>query len=230
MKIGLFSDAHYSSAASTGIRLNNQSLRKIREAYACFAKQGCELVICLGDLIDTEQSPAKEAENLAKVGTVIRESGIPTVCVMGNHDAFAMEPAQFYEILGIPAVEELCLSGKRLLFLDACYFRDGRRYTPGDVDWTDTFYPCAERLAECLRHGEEETYLFVHQNLDPAVERHHRIANADAIMALIRETRVVKAVYQGHYHPGCCSEYDGVRYITLPAMCEGEGAFTVVDL
>lgn len=230
MKIGLFSDPHYSSAASTGPRLNNQSLRKIREAYDSFAEQGCELVVCLGDLIDTEPTPAKEAENLAAVGKVIRESGIPTVCVMGNHDAFAMEPARFYEILGLPALEELCMAGKRLLFLNACYFRDGRSYAPGDVDWTDTFYPYADRLAERLRQGEEETYLFVHQNLDPAVECHHRIDNADAIMALIRETRVVKAVYQGHYHPGCCSEYDGVRYITLPAMCEGEGAFTTTDL
>ena len=53
----MFSDAHYSSAASTGLRLNNQSLRKIREAYACFAEQGCELVVCLGDLIDTEPTP-----------------------------------------------------------------------------------------------------------------------------------------------------------------------------
>ena len=230
MKIGLFSDAHYSSAVSTGLRLNNQSLRKIREAYADFAEQGCELVVCLGDLIDTEPTPDREAENLAEVGRVIRESGIPTVCVRGNHDAFAMGAARFYEILGIPAVEELCPVGKRLLFLDACYSRDGRPYVPGDIDWTDTFYPYAERLAERLRRGKEDTYLFVHQNLDPAVECHHRIANADALMELIRETGVVKAVYQGHYHPGCDSEYDGVRYITLPAMCEGEGAFTVVDL
>ena len=43
------------------------------------------------------------------------------------------------------------------------------------------------------------------------------------MFTIVRESGAVKAVYQGHFHPGCRSEYDGVSYITLPAMCEGEG-------
>ena len=60
MKIGLYSDSHYSSAALTcEVRRNNQSLRKLEEAYRFFEKEGCRLAVCLGDLIDTEETDRK---------------------------------------------------------------------------------------------------------------------------------------------------------------------------
>ena len=75
MKIGIFTDSHYSSADITcGCRYNNQSLRKIREAYDFFEKANCDLVVCLGDLIDTEltieQEIAKAEEVLCNQGEV----------------------------------------------------------------------------------------------------------------------------------------------------------------
>jgi hypothetical protein len=68
----------------------------------------------------------------------------------------------------------------------------------------------------------EEAYVFVHQNLDPTVESHHIIRGAEEIRAILRESGKVKAVFQGHYHPGKESVIDGIPYHTLPAMCEGE--------
>lgn len=231
MKIGVYTDSHYSSQrVSCGCRYNCQSLRKIREAYAHFEQKGCEWVICLGDLIDTESTTQKEVENLSAIAEVIRSSAVPTVCLMGNHDAFTLTPAVFYQTLGLPAPQELHLQGKRLLFLDACYFRNGQHYGPGGGDWTDTFYPDAEGLLSKLKESDEDTYVFVHQNIDPAVDHNHRIANADTLFAHINHSRTVKAVFQGHYHPGYRSEYHGVRYVTLPAMCENENAFFVFDI
>ena len=102
MKIGVYTDAHYSSQEITcGRRYNSQSLRKIKEAYEFFKKECCGLVVCLGDLIDTEQTIEKEVQNLIDIATVIRKSNIPTVCLMGNHDAFVLDRKRFYEILGI---------------------------------------------------------------------------------------------------------------------------------
>ena len=230
MKIGLFSDAHYSSAALTcERRYNNKSLGKIEGAYRFFEREGCALAVCLGDLIDTEATVEQEKENLARVGQVIRQSTVPTVCLMGNHDAFVLERAEFYEILGLSPVEELHLDGRRLLFLDTCYFKDGRHYAPGDRDWTDCFLPRAEELRERLAAGGD-TYLFLHQNIDPAVMENHRLGNADHVFSVIRESGRVKAVFQGHFHPGCRSEYDGISYITLPAMCESEGAYFAIEI
>ena len=231
MKIGVYTDAHYSSQEITcGRRYNSQSLRKIKEAYEFFKKECCGLVVCLGDLIDTEQTIEKEVQNLIDIATIIRKSNIPTVCLMGNHDAFVLDRKRFYEILGIPSIDELHLNGRRLLFWDACYFKNGSHYAPGDTDWTDSFLPNDEGIQKKLASSAEDTYIFVHQNIDPAIRADHRIFNADKVFAIINESGIVKAVFQGHYHSGCHSEYSGVNYITLPAMCEGENAFWTYDI
>ena len=101
MKIGIFTDAHYSSQEITcGKRYNSRSLGKISEAFSFFQKEECGLVICLGDLVDTEDSHGKEVEHLEEIARVIQQSGIPTACVMGNHDAFLFTVEEFYGILG----------------------------------------------------------------------------------------------------------------------------------
>ena len=229
MKIGLYTDCHYSSATLTcANRYNSQSLRKIEEAYNFFEKENCQLVVCLGDLIDTEPTVDQEIKNLAEIAKIIGKSNIPTVCLMGNHDAFAIDRQRFYEILGVPPIDELSVLGRRLLFLDACYFKNGKRYAPGDTDWTDCYLPDVEKLQKKLLGITEETYIFIHQSIDPAIRADHRLFNADEVFDLINKR--VKIVFQGHYHPGCRSEYDGVKYITLPAMCEGENAFWIYDL
>lgn len=224
MKIGIYTDCHYSSKEVSGPRYHSQSLRKIKEAYEAFEREGCELAICLGDLIDTEPHISMEIDNLTKIGEVIRGFSIPTVCLMGNHDAFVLTDEQFYKALGIPRVDELSLGDKRLLFLDACYFKSGRHYKPGDSDWTDSFFPYEEELCKKLTVGVD-TYIFVHQNIDPQIRADHRIFNADRLIEIINKSGTVKAVFQGHYHPGHTSEHGGIKYITLPAMCENENAF-----
>ena len=231
MKIGIFTDSHYSSAGVTcGKRYNNQSLRKIREAYDFFKKEGCSLIVCLGDLLDTELTVEKELQNLTEIAEILQKSSIPTVCLMGNHDAFTLPKNQFYDVLGISCVDELHLEGRILLFLDACHFKDGRHYSPGDRDWTDCFLPDENGLREKLSSTTQDTFIFLHQNIDPSVKANHRLYNADRIFSIIRESGAVKAVFQGHYHPGCNSEYNGVSYVTVPAMCEGEERFFVYDI
>ena len=231
MKLGIFTDAHYSSAPLTcGRRYNNQSLRKIKEAYAYFAAEGCDLIVCLGDLTDSEATMEQEISNLADIAAVMHSTPIPTVCLMGNHDAYAFERDNFFDILGIPQTDELHVQDRRLLFLDACYSKDGNPYTPGHVDWKDTFFPDEDGLRQKLTDATEDTYVFVHQNIDPAADPAHRIHNADALFAMIHQSGCVKTVFQGHYHPGCRSEYHGIGYITLPAMCENEFAYWVFEI
>ena len=88
MKLGIFTDAHYSSAPLTcGRRYNNQSLRKIKEAYAYFADEGCDLIVFLGDLSDPEDTREQEFGNLEDIAAIMHGTPIPTVCLIGNHDA-----------------------------------------------------------------------------------------------------------------------------------------------
>lgn len=233
MKVGIFSDAHYSSQEVTcGIRYNSRSLEKIKRAYAWFQKENCELIICLGDLIDKEALHCREIANLKEIAEVIQQSGVPTVCVMGNHDAFAFTEEEFYTILGNCIPSNRYIEGKKLIFLDACYFKSGRRYMPGDSNWTDTCLPEHERyqLEAELDEAYSRTYIFMHQNIDPTVPDNHRLANADEVCRIVEKYGSVKAVIQGHYHPGKKTVLNGVEYITVPAMCEQEEAYYILNI
>jgi len=206
------------------------SLRKIKEAYGHFSREKCDLIVCLGDLIDTEADRRLTVKHLKEIAEVIHSVDIPTVCLLGNHNTYSFEPEEFYSILGIDAPHDIFTGGKLLVFLDACYFKDGRHYGPGLCDWTDTYLPNESELFSKLESTNAEVYLFLHQNIDPAVEYRHILYNAQSIREHIAKLGTVKTVFQGHYHPGMRSEYDGIQYVTLPAMCESEQAYFVFDI
>ncbi len=231
MKIGIFTDSHYSSQEITcNARYNSRSLQKIKNAYEHYLKEGCELVVCLGDLIDTEDTVEMEIENLGKIAHVIKDSTIPTVCLMGNHDAFVLTPEQFYSVLGMNPPSDIHTNGRHLIFLDACYFKNGQHYAPGDSDWRDTFLAGEVELRTKLNNLSGDTYLFIHQNIDPEIDESHRIYNSNEVFDIIHQSGVVKCVFQGHFHPGHRSEHGSVHYITFPALCENDDAFFVFDI
>jgi len=225
MKLGLFTDPHYSSLTVTCVtRRPSLSLGKMKEAFAAMAD--CDLILCLGDLIDDCGDPGKNREILAQAADLFQSSPIPAYSLMGNHDYHAFTREAFQEIAGSvtpPPVLRLC--GKTLLFPDSAYREDSISYSGNPFDWTDSFLPEAELdfLRTTLADPETaDACVFLHQNLDPDVEMHHIIKNAAAAREILTSSGKVKTVFQGHYHPGHENEIDGIRYITLPAMCEGE--------
>ena len=231
MKIGIFTDAHYASREVAGSkRQYSRSLQKIEQAYRYFKEEKCEMVICLGDLIDKEDCHAKEISNLQAIVAVLQSAMLSTVCLMGNHDAFTFEAEEFYSILGDCAPRDIVIGNKTLLFLDACYFKSGAHYKPGDSDWTDTYYPHVAWLENKLAGIEGDVYVFLHQNLDPLAPENHQVSNSDTVRRILEASGKVKYVYQGHYHAGLRSEHNGIAYVTLPAMCEQEDAWRVLSV
>ena len=232
MKLGLIADPHYSSAALTcGKRYNSASLVKLEKALRRFEENNCDLVIILGDVTDTEDTHELEAENVKKVSALLSASPLKTLCVMGNHDAFVFTEEEFYDLIGQehqPALIEQ--DGCNLLFIDACYSVSGKHYEPGHGDWTDTFYPHTDDLKNTLARLTGNTYIFMHQNIDAEIREDHRLANAAQIREILEESGKVRAVYQGHYHPGHSSTLNQIRYTTLAAMCENEDSSMIVEL
>lgn len=230
MKIGIFTDSHYSSQEITcKTRQNSKSLEKIKDAYAFFKQEKCDFVICLGDLTDSEECHNQEIINLQKVAEVIKESKLETFCVMGNHDSFSFTRDEFYSILGCRP-EDIEREGKTLIFIDACFFKNGNHYMPGDSDWTDTFYPHVEELENKIASTENDVYIFLHQNLDPNTEEVLRLHNSDEINEMLKKYKNVKTVYQGHDHEGRKSVHKGIKYITFPAVCENDNAYFIEEI
>ena len=230
MKIGLYSDPHYSSQALTGgNRYNSRSLDKMRAAYADFEAAGCDLIVCLGDLTDTEDTHEQEVDNLRQIAALFAACPIPTVCVMGNHDAYVFTPQEFYTLLGGCEPTEMVAEGKTLLFLSANYNPDGSPYRPHAFRWDKCYLPTAG-LAQRLAAANGDVTVFLHQNLDAACPADHRPANGDEVQAILAAAGNVKTVYQGHFHWGADTERDGVRYVTLPAMCCYENTHRIIEL
>lgn len=232
MKTGIFTDSHYSSAELTcGKRFNSKSLAKIKEALEYFRAEECDLVICLGDLIDSENEHENEIKHLEEIATAFENSGMKIFAVMGNHDGFAFDVDEFYGILGEECrPRNLYFDNENLIFIDACYFKNGKHYKRGDSDWTDTFFPHTDKLAKALENVRGNTYIFMHQNIDPSISEDHRLSNDAEVREILEKSGKVKTVFQGHFHPGFQSEHNGISYVAYPAVCENEKAYFIVEL
>lgn len=232
MKIGLFSDPHYSSQELTcGNRRNILSLGKMRAALERFTAAGCDRIICLGDLTDTETAKEQEIANMGEIAALFAACPLPITVVMGNHDAYVFPAEEFYSLLGGCHPVDIHEEGLHLLFLDTNYTAEGVRYQPHGFHWDDVGLPDPNRLRAQLDALEGDVYLFMHQNIDPAIEaQDHRLANADEVCAIIEASGKVRAVYQGHYHWGHRSCRNGVAYITLPAMAVYDGTEIIIEV
>lgn len=234
MKIGVFTDAHYChSEILCYTRRPSLSLKKIREAMEDFCKNGVELCICLGDLTDHGAEDTKEsvAGCFFEALELIRSYGIPFILVPGNHD-YLMLNASELEAAGVQIPPyTVSFGGFRFIALDGNYRSDGRRFDEAGVLWNDSNLPESqcEFLKEALEESTEPAIVLIHENLDPTVEGQHIVKNAEEIRRIISDK--AKMVLQGHYHKGSEWEHCNVPYITIPAMCEGEGnSYRIIEL
>jgi predicted phosphodiesterase len=213
-----------------GIRYNSLGAERIKKGLEFFEKEKCDLIICLGDLIDCEAEHSKEIENLTQLSEILSKCSTPIFAVMGNHDGFAFDVDEFYGILGERFRPKNIFGDKNLIFLDACFFKNGEHYKRGDHDWTDTYLPRAEKLNDILKNAIGDTFIFIHQNLDPEICENHRLYNDGEVRDILEKSGKVKTVFQGHYHLGHESTCQGIKYITYPALCENENALFVTEI
>ena len=235
MRLGLFSDSHYCrSMVSCGSRRPSLSLEKIREAMKAFQREQVDLCICLGDLTDQGKTPEEPLECMREAMEVIRSYGIPYRIIAGNHDYAVFTGAEFSAHTGCP--ETPCVMDTEdhtLIFLDGNYRSDYRRFDVAGVEWTDSNLPPEQLdfLREALAASEKPCVVLIHENLDNTVEARHIVKNAAEARAIIEESGKVQLVLQGHYHRGADSMINGIRYLTLAAMCEGEkNSYLILDI
>ncbi len=236
MKIGLFTDSHYSNLKQIGkTRFPKRSYGKIETAMQAFQREGADYVICLGDLVDHCDNPENEPTELKRIGDLILSYKIPFYCLRGNHDCDNFNRDDFFAIGGFEPTPFSRKFGTTLfLFPDANVTDHGEPYLPGRVEWTNCFLP--EEQVKLLRNelqkeDVQRAYVFLHQRLDDCPNERYVVKNAPQIRKILEESGKVKAVFQGHDHKGDRRVLGGIEYITLPGMCEGENnPYRVINL
>ena len=227
LKIGIFTDAHVSDKA-TAVKTRRPSLsfEKIRIAMKAFQRKKVRLVVCLGDLLDHCTDPADDEKEFVRLSEMIRSFGIPFRCIQGNHDCENFGERDFYRISGFekpPFVEKY--GECALIFLDTGFHDDGTPYLPGKIDWTNSYLPPnqTERLRAVLSDTTvREAVIFLHPRLYPEDDPRYQLRNSAEIRAILEQSGKVHRVYSGHYHRGSLATLNGITYMTLPALCEGE--------
>lgn len=197
----------------------------MREAMEAFAAEGVDMCICLGDIIDKGQTPEEPRHCLSEAMAVIRSYGILYFIVPGNHDFAVFSREEFSSYTGCPALPcALHSDTYTVIFLDANYRSDMVHYSEGEYDWKNSNLPTEqlEFLSDTLAASEKPCIVCVHENLDNGVRPDHVVKNADAVRELLEKSGKVPLVIQGHYHKGAYNVINGIRYLTLSAMCEGE--------
>lgn len=243
MKIGFFTDPHAGAAElCVHVRRPVLSLGKMQRAMEVFRAGGADLVICLGDLINGSGDLAEGAEYLRRTSYVLRASGLPFFCLLGNHDLYDFNSAFYYEHTGFSPVPLSVPAGRvTLVFLDACRLDDERAYFDDGQkpEWKKSYVDRRQldALTDLLDRSPDDARFWVltHQSLDPFCEKSHVILNAAAIREILRthgRGRVERCIC-GHYHKGGSDEVDGIRYTVLNALCVGEkidpGALMILD-
>ncbi len=229
VRAGLVTDIHYADADSRGSRFYRESIGKLTEAAEKLSALRPDLVIELGDLIDSATGVDADGELafLRKIDGVLKRVSPNRHCVLGNHCLSTVPRDRF-----LGAVEQASghrsfdRGGFHFVLLDACHRKDGTPYSAGNFHWTDTEIPAAQQewLSADLQATRLPTVVFVHQRLDSPAGSPHRIASADAVRKLLQRDGRVRAVFQGHSHQNELNRIEGIDYVTLAAMVEGSGA------
>lgn len=237
MKIGLFTDCHYCHADKIGgNRRPMLSFQKIKEAMERFKEESVDIVFCLGDMTDHDENSTKEdiISCFKEAMQAIKSYQIPFYLVPGNHDYLVMTAEDMEREADFKIPPYTIETEKyNFIILDANYRSNMVRFDKAGVEWTDSNLPPfqIDFLKNELDNANTPCIILVHENLDPSVDKYHIVKNADQIRDIIKSSGKVKMVIQGHYHQGNENTVDGIPYITLPAMCEGEeNYFKILEL
>ena len=221
LKIGLLNDLHYDGGA--------QALNRLYESVAALNRGGTELLVVMGDLIDS--SSETNAARLLREVSALCDSFQGAVRYMpGNHDLDYLSKAQFYNTLGCAGdmpTFGLRQGGVGFIGLDGNFSPDGTEYDCGNFDWKSSFMP-GEQLAwlgDKLDAAEAPVVLFSHQRID--VPGEFSVQNHAAVREVIRRSGKVTAVFQGHQHADDLQQIDGTTYYTLGAHVDGAGPAVV---
>lgn len=245
ISFGLFADAHYAPGKIYLGRYCPESVKKLAEAVRVFNKRKVDFMVNLGDIIDKVDDKRKERENLIQINKVIKVFRGDCHFVLGNHDITVFDRKELLNNSCSFCEEPYYSFDKGMnhfIILDGNYDINGRGYEEEEFDWKNTYINNRQidwLIKDLKISKDKRVIIFTHQNIDYKSNTEnrmysHSLNNADRIRQIFGSYANIKAVIQGHYHRGSFKTLNNINYLTLKAMCEGQGlennAFAVATI
>ena len=224
VRFGLVTDLHYADKPPAGTRHYRESLGKLSEAAAHFAREKPAFVAELGDLVDSAADVGTELAYLKRVDKEFAAAK-DRHYVLGNHCVDTLRKEEFLDTVGRKRSHySFDAGGVHFVVLDACFRGDGKPYGRKNSKWNDANVPADQLdwLKEDLKAAGRRAVVLAHQRLDVADD--YGVRNAADVRRVLEGSGKVLAVFQGHSHKNDYKEIGGVHYCTLVAMVEGTGA------
>lgn len=243
-KIGIVTDIHHADKDTRIGRFYRKSAGKLAQAIDEFNREGVDMMISLGDLVDND------IRNYSVIDSVFNTFNGPVWKVLGNHDFIVPYSAErqdsIFKVMGIEdRYRSIRKKGVRLLLLDGTDVAvfshpegsqehadavrtldslkqagspNNRKYNGGigkkQMDWIR--YEL-ERAAV----NEDNVICFCHMPMMP-LGGQYTLFNSPEVTQTLSGSPYAKAVITGHHHPGGYEMKDGIHYLSLQGMVQGE--------
>ncbi|MGA2059481.1 MAG: metallophosphoesterase [Thermoguttaceae bacterium] len=224
LRLGLVTDLHHADKEASDSRYYRETLTKFAEVAKRFDQEKPDIIICLGDSIDSAASLETEKGYLRRITKELSRLPGQHHFVLGNH---CVENLTKPEFLGIVGQERSYYSfdaaGYHFVILDACFTSDEKPYGRKNFKWADAKITSAELewLQADIHQSSHKSIVCIHQCLDLIPP--FGVKNGHEVRKVLQESGKVLTVLQGHYHWGNYQEVGGLHYCTMSAVVEGSG-------
>ena len=211
---------------------------KVKAFYEKAKTENYDFVINLGDLIGGSEDENSDYMTASMFSRSMISSTVNTYYVLGNRDSMTIPKDLLLhcsETLG----GAYWFIKDEILFvaLDANYSCDGKPYSKGFTDWTDSHIPEAQLeflKKQLARTDFKQAVILCHQRLDMFMDglehlNPHVVGNSEAVREIIESSGKVALVLQAHYHSGDDVVQNGIRYYTQPALFKN-GVYSVLTI
>lgn len=236
LRIGIFADLHaHDTDSPKEEKVMTDYPQRLSACVEAMNAWPADLVIELGDFVNGKfvlgaelGDPARIVGILEDTEAIYAEFNGPRYYVFGNHDVYDLSKEEFLERVGASTLYLSFDAGTyHIVILDAQYNKDGEdldhvgwsvqgNIPQDELDW----------LRDDLAATDKSTIVCVHQRLDidfDMLSGGPEIFNAEEVKAILEDSGVVIAVFQGHEHENAYTLIDGIHYITFQALVDEEG-------
>lgn len=253
LRFGVVADCQSAQSESEEKRERRYTLSptKLTEAIASFNREHVDLAVSLGDLVEGDMESFRELE------PILSEAQMELYHVLGNHDYLLGDSLKrAMKVMGIkePGYYSRVKNGVRLIFLNS---NENAIYTvrKGSAEYAAAEQRLAEQKATSLfgarpYSGEvsERQMKWLEEELQAAeaageivvLMSHHPLyypidlvtmSGSERVRALIERYDCVKTHISGHFHRGGYSRINGVDYLILKGMVEGDNnRYAIVNI